>query len=100
MELCSLFMSEDGKKVVEKTDAAREWMGWLAIDVGIGKFELEQWLKACNIDLKNRRPDGVIESDEDIANNSFRRWLGMCGFDEVMDAIVSAEYQEVEDGTQ
>ncbi len=37
----------------EETNVARIWMGWPAFDMNICKFEVEQWLAACKIDLKS-----------------------------------------------
>ncbi len=35
------------------TGTVRVWMGWPAYDVRICKFELDEWLTACKIDLAN-----------------------------------------------
>ena len=51
--LCPL-RTEDDVRVVE-TSIVEVWMGWPPFDVHICKFEMDQWLKACDIDLAAHR---------------------------------------------
>ncbi len=44
---------------VDKTSRVRIWMGWLPFDVGICKFELDQWFAACDAKLK-----GTLDESE------------------------------------
>ncbi len=46
LELCPLRMNED-----ERTKTVRVWQGWPVFDMQICKFELEQWLDPCDINL-------------------------------------------------
>ncbi len=51
VELCPLRLDEDGiEAAVEKTSTARVWLGWPVFDVKICKFEMDQWLAACDAD--------------------------------------------------
>ncbi len=49
VDMCPLHVDGDGN--VEKTGTARVWMGWPVSDVKICKFEVDQWLSACEINL-------------------------------------------------
>ena len=51
--LCPLRTDHD-KGVVE-TSIVQVWMGWPPFDVHICKFEMEQWLNACDVDLAEHR---------------------------------------------
>ncbi len=52
VELCPLRVIDDGMgTTVETTRTARVWMGWPVFDVRICKFEVDQWVDACNIDV-------------------------------------------------
>ena len=51
--LCPL-RTDDDERLVE-TSSVGVWMGWPPFDVHICKFEMEQWLKACEIDLAAHR---------------------------------------------
>ncbi len=52
VELCPLRVDGYGiEAVVKKTSTARVWLGWLAFDVKICKFEMEQWLVAYGVDI-------------------------------------------------
>ncbi len=83
VELCPLRVSDDGREAfVERTDTTRIWTGWPPFDTRICKFEVDQWLKACKIDLKNRKRDEVVQSVEGV-----------------MRKIVSAENEQVEVST-
>ncbi len=62
VELSPLHLNEDGiEAVVEQTHSARVSLGWPVFDIRICKFEIEQWLAACdvnvnrNIGYENRR---------------------------------------------
>ena len=53
VELCPLRWSKDGiQDVVKKTRTARVWHGWPVFDVRIAKFEMGQWLAACDVQMK------------------------------------------------
>ncbi len=82
IELCPLRVNEDGiEPEVEKTTNARVWMGWPAFDVRICKFELEQWLSACDLSL-----NGALEEEE--------RWsteYEVSRVEKVIKAIISEE---------
>ena len=72
LALCPLRMNDEGR-VIETSNAV-VWMGWPPFDFHICKFEMEQWLKACDIDLATHRlvPDGAdkffwpLHLDEEI----------------------------------
>ncbi len=52
IEISPLRVYEDEiEPEVQKTTTARVWMGWLPFDVGICKFELDQWLGAYDLTL-------------------------------------------------
>ncbi len=51
VELSPLNIGKDGN--VEKTRTARVWLGWPAFDLKICKFEVEQWLLGCGIELSS-----------------------------------------------
>ena len=53
VELCPLRTDYDGRVI--ETSSVGVWMGWPPFDVHICKFEMEQWLKACDIDLAAHR---------------------------------------------
>ena len=53
VSLCPMRTNDD-ERVVE-TSIVGVWMGWPPFDVHICKFEMEQWLKACDIDLSAHR---------------------------------------------
>ncbi len=56
VELCSLRVDKPGiERVVQRTRTVRVWTGWPTFDVRICKFEVDQWLHACNIDFRNWR---------------------------------------------
>ncbi len=38
---------------IEQPRTGGVWMGWPAFDMRFCKFEVEQWLSACNIDRHN-----------------------------------------------
>ncbi len=46
----------------ERASNTRVWTGWPALDTRICKFEINQWLDTCDIDLRNWHPD---EAEED-----------------------------------
>ncbi len=80
VEVCPLHVDDDGiEPVVEKTSTVRFWTGWPAFDLKICKFEVDQWLSACNIDYGNWQADEVIACAE-----------------RVIGEIISAENDEVE----
>ena len=53
-----------------KMGAGRVWMGWLAFDVEICKYEIDVWCEACDLDVRDRvsakfevpRVDGVVRT--------------------------------------
>ncbi len=58
---------DDGKNSSSSESESREktariWKGWPPFDVRFCKFEMEQWLGACDIDVRNFdvRPDTLI----------------------------------------
>ncbi len=56
VELCPLRVNQDGiEPAVDKTNIVRVWTGWLAFDVRVCKFECDQWLAACDVDLNRAR---------------------------------------------
>ena len=42
--------TNDNKRATERS-SVKVWMVWPPFDVHICKFEMEQWLKACDMDL-------------------------------------------------
>ncbi len=91
VELSPLRVNEDGMEPeVEKTTTARMWMGWLPFDVGICKFELDEWFTACNA-----KPNGALARKEySTAENEVSR------IEELMKRVKREEYAEVEASTQ
>ncbi len=81
VELCPLRVNGYGiEAVVERTNTARVWAGWPAFDVRICKFEVDQWLDAFDVDIRESWVlDRIIEC-----------------FEGVMEAVVSAQ-DEVKD---
>ncbi len=82
VEFSPLFVNKDGigeSSVLERTSTARVWMGWPPFDLQICKFEVDQWLNACKIDLTNWRTGDAIER-----------------FEGVIEAIISSYSEEVE----
>ncbi len=63
LELNPFQSNTDG--LIEPTSTAQIWMGWPAFDMNICKFEVEQWLAACEIDLWSYR---------DSTNSNPRNW--------------------------
>ena len=59
---------DDDERVVE-TSIVAVWMGWPPFDVHICMFEMDQWLKACDIDLAAHR---LVHHG---AGNTSRLWL-------------------------
>ena len=53
VKLSPLRTGEDERVI--KTSLVEVWMGWPPFDVHICKFEMEQWLNACDIDLATHR---------------------------------------------
>ena len=53
LTLCPLRRNDD-ERVIE-TKSVEVWMGLPPFDVQVCKFEMEQWLKACDIDLAAHR---------------------------------------------
>ncbi len=52
LEVSLLCLNRQGiEEVTKKTGIARMWTGWLPFDVIIGKFEFDQWLTACEVNL-------------------------------------------------
>ena len=51
--LCPLRTNDEAR--VRETNSLKVWIGWPPFDVHICKFEMEQWLKACDIDLAAHR---------------------------------------------
>ena len=68
VELCPLLVNGDGEgAVVKKTSITRVWTGWTAFDMRICKFEVEQWLDACDLDIrKDWVSEGVLKSVEGV----------------------------------
>ena len=67
VELCPL-RTDDEERVIE-TSSVEVWVGWPPFDVHICKFEMEQWLKACDIDLAAHRTedwDSCEHVDEEV----------------------------------
>ena len=90
VEMCPLRLEEDGiEAVVKKTTTARVWLGWPVFDVGICKFEIEQWLTACDVDVNG----GLVYVERVKAENE------MAQAEEVIGAIKSAENDGVEGST-
>ena len=81
VELCQLYVNGYGiGAVMDQMSTARVWLGWPAFDVRICKFEMDQWLDACNVNIREGWiPYGVIES-----------------FERVMETMMSAEKEKVE----
>ncbi len=80
VELSPLSVNGHGiEAVVERTSTARVWAGWPVFDVRICKFEVDQWVNACNIDIRNWRETQEIEC-----------------FEGIIQAIVSTVKEEVE----
>ncbi len=49
VELSPMHLNEDGiEAVVEQTRSVRVCLGWPVFDVRVWKFEIEQWLAACD----------------------------------------------------
>ncbi len=91
VELSPLRVNEDGMEPeVEKTAAARMWMGWLPFDVGICKFELDEWFTACNVKLNG----GLEGKERSTADDEVSR------IEELMRRVKSEEYAQVEVSTQ
>ncbi len=54
VELCPLRLNEKAiDETVEKTKTTRIWMGWPIFDVHICKFEVDQWVNACGVHLRD-----------------------------------------------
>ncbi len=51
---------------LERTGTVRVWTGWPAFDVRICKFEMDQWLDACNFNFISGVAGAVIESAEGV----------------------------------
>ena len=67
VELCPLRVNEEAVGVtVKKTSTARIWMGWPVFDIGICKFEVEQWLDSCDVHLRNRMASEEISRVEAV----------------------------------
>ncbi len=62
VEFCPL--RDDGNGNVGRTDTARIWMGWPVFDVNICKFEVEQWLTACGINVNTS--EDKFEADREV----------------------------------
>ncbi len=91
VELCPLRVDEDGiEAVVKKTKTARIWEGWPMFDVGICKFEMDQWLAAC--DVKVNRDSGFRERE--------KTEYEVEQAEQEIERIVQAEREDVESSTQ
>ncbi len=67
VELCPLHVTGNGDVTrVVRMRAVRIWMGWLAFDVGICKFEVDQLLNAYGVYMRDGETDTVIESMEKV----------------------------------
>ncbi len=68
VEMCPLRIDGDGiEKTVSRTSTARMWMGWPAFDVRICKFEVEQWLDACDVNIRGDKiADREVERVESV----------------------------------
>ncbi len=91
VELCPLRVDEYSiDAAVEKTGTARIWMGWPPFDMRFCKFELEQWLAACDINLNREL-------------RQLERWATeyeTSRIEGVIQGIISEENKEVERSTQ
>ncbi len=84
VEMCPL--REDGDGNVEKTGTARVRMGWPASDAEICKFEVEQWLSACNINLNALQfAYEKYEADDEVERA-----------ERILEAIISTKRDEME----
>ena len=82
-------------EIVVETSSVEVWMGCPPFDVQICKFEVEQWLKACDIDLAAYR----LVSEEELDN-----WVRLHQVDKeiwraerVIETVVSGRVEEVRD---
>ena len=90
VEMCPLRLEEDGiEAVVKKTTTARVWLGWPVFDTAICKFEIEQWLTACDVDV-----NGDLAYMERV-----KAKYEVAQAEEVIGAIKSAENDDVEGST-
>jgi len=64
VEVCPLRRFGEGK--VERTGVVQIWQGWPAFDLSICKFEVDQWLTACNIDYDQSIVDIEVEHAERV----------------------------------
>ncbi len=76
VELCPLCEDENGNVI--RTDTAWIWMGWSVFDENICKFEVEQWLAACGINVPTI--EDKFEADREVERCEL-----------LLQAIVSAE---------
>ncbi len=67
VELSPLLV-DDYDAEVEKQGTARVWMGWPPFDPRICKFEVDQWLDACNLDIRTCSVSDELASFKDVIN--------------------------------
>jgi len=68
VEVFPLRIDDEGN--VEKTGVAQIWQGWPVFDTSICKFEVEQWLSACDIDLnaiENLNDETIVDIEVERA---------------------------------
>ncbi len=66
VEMCPLLMDGDGiENIVARKSTARIWMGWPPFEVGICKFEVDQWLDACDLNIRRG-----WQADQEVARVS------------------------------
>ncbi len=90
VELCPLRLDKGGiEAVVKETKTAVVWLGWPVFDLNMCKFEIEQWLAACNVDLRR----GLARLDLLGYPNELKR------AEQEIGRIVSAENEDVKSWT-
>ena len=84
---------KDEERVVE-TSNVEVWMGWPPFDVHTCKFEMDQWLKAWDIDL----------AAHSLKSEDFENWYGVRPVDyeirraeRLIETIVFGQMEELRD---
>ncbi len=90
-ELYPPSVDENGiETAVKKTSRTRVWLGWPVFDVKICKFEMEQWLAACDVNVN--RNNGYEERE--------KAELEVERAEREIERIVRAEEEDMESSTQ
>ena len=92
VKLCPL-RTDDEERVVE-TSIVGVWMGWPPFDVGICKYEMEQWLKAFNIDLAAHR---LVSEDAENWRKLYYVDKEIERAERVIETVVFGQMEEVRD---